>query len=117
MPREAPRIRLVVFDWAGTTVDHGSFGPVAAFIEAFASRRVEISSTEARGPMGLHKKEHIRVLLQLPQVAERWLAAPFADLIGIEHRFNEQLPAGGERRKYGGTVITLYRVEGRGLRV
>ncbi len=75
MPREAPRIRLVVFDWAGTTVDHGSFGPVAAFIEAFASQGIEITSTEARGPMGLHKKEHIRVLLQLPSVAERWLRA------------------------------------------
>jgi phosphonoacetaldehyde hydrolase len=75
LPREAPKIRLVVFDWAGTTVDHGSFGPVAAFIEAFASQGVEISSAEARGPMGLHKKEHIRVLLQLPPVAERWRRA------------------------------------------
>jgi 16S rRNA (guanine966-N2)-methyltransferase len=43
------------------------------------------------------------------QVAERWLETPFADLIGIEHRFNEHLPGEGERRKYGGTVITFYR--------
>jgi 16S rRNA (guanine966-N2)-methyltransferase len=45
------------------------------------------------------------------QVAELWLAAPFADLLGIEHRAFEKLPAGGERRKYGGTAITFYRAE------
>lgn len=45
------------------------------------------------------------------QVAEHWLATPFADLLGIEHRAFEKLPAGGERRKYGGTAITFYRAE------
>jgi 16S rRNA (guanine966-N2)-methyltransferase len=43
------------------------------------------------------------------QLAERWLAVPFADILGIEHRLNEHLPGEGERRKYGGTVITFYR--------
>jgi len=43
------------------------------------------------------------------QLAEQWLATPFADLLGIEHRVNEHLPGDGERRKYGGTVITLFR--------
>jgi 16S rRNA (guanine966-N2)-methyltransferase len=41
-------------------------------------------------------------------LAERWIEAPFADVIGIEHRFNEPMPDGGERRKYGGTAITFY---------
>jgi phosphonoacetaldehyde hydrolase len=63
---------LVVFDWAGTTVDYGCFAPVAAFVDAFASRGVEVTRTEARGPMGLHKRDHIRAMLQMPQVAERW---------------------------------------------
>ncbi|MEO8623284.1 MAG: 16S rRNA (guanine(966)-N(2))-methyltransferase RsmD [bacterium] len=45
------------------------------------------------------------------QVAERWLATPFADVLGIEHRAFEKLPAGGERRKYGGTAITFYRAD------
>lgn len=43
------------------------------------------------------------------QIAERWIATPFADVLGIEHRVNERLPGDGERRKYGGTVITFYR--------
>lgn len=42
-------------------------------------------------------------------LAEQWIARPFADLLGIEHRLNEHLPGDGERRKYGGTVITFYR--------
>ena len=45
------------------------------------------------------------------QVAECWLAVPFAEMLGIEHRAFEKMPAGGERRKYGGTAITFYRVE------
>ena len=43
------------------------------------------------------------------QLAELWIKTPFADVLGIEHRLNEHLPGEGERRKYGGTVITLYR--------
>ena len=34
MPRDETRIRLVVFDWAGTAVDHGSRAPVMPFIRA-----------------------------------------------------------------------------------
>ena len=45
------------------------------------------------------------------RVAERWLAVPFADIIGIEHRSDEVLPGDGERRRYGSTVITLYGIE------
>ena len=46
------------------------------------------------------------------QVAERWLATPFASLLGVEHRAFEPMPAGGERRRYGDTAITLYRSDG-----
>jgi 16S rRNA (guanine966-N2)-methyltransferase len=42
-------------------------------------------------------------------VAESWLAVPFADLLGVEHRAFEKLPPGGELRRYGGTGITFYR--------
>jgi 16S rRNA (guanine966-N2)-methyltransferase len=45
------------------------------------------------------------------RLAEIWLAKPFADILGIEHRVNEDLPGDGERRRYGGTVITIFRGE------
>jgi 16S rRNA (guanine966-N2)-methyltransferase len=44
-----------------------------------------------------------------PAIAERWLAVPFATLLGIEHRRSERLPGDGERRQYGQTAITFYR--------
>jgi 16S rRNA (guanine966-N2)-methyltransferase len=44
-------------------------------------------------------------------LAEQWIATPFAEILGIEHRMNERLPAPGDRRKYGSTVITFYRVD------
>ena len=72
MPRDATRIRLVIFDWAGTAVDHGSRGPLIPFVRVFAERGVEVTPEEARGPMGLSKRDHLRALLRLPAVARRW---------------------------------------------
>jgi 16S rRNA (guanine966-N2)-methyltransferase len=45
------------------------------------------------------------------RLAEQWLAAPFADILGIEHRASETLPGVADRRKYGNTVVSLFRVE------
>jgi 16S rRNA (guanine966-N2)-methyltransferase len=42
-------------------------------------------------------------------VAERWLAVPFAELLGVEHASSTAMPAGGETRRYGTTSITFYR--------
>jgi phosphonoacetaldehyde hydrolase len=65
-------IEAVVFDWAGTTVDHGCMAPIAAFQEVFRRRGVEISAAVARGPMGTHKRTHIERLAALPEVSAAW---------------------------------------------
>jgi phosphonoacetaldehyde hydrolase len=72
VPRDAARIRLVILDWAGTTVDHGSWAPLMPFVRVFAGHGVEITPEEVRGPMGLHKKDHLQALLQQPAIARRW---------------------------------------------
>lgn len=79
MPTPSPEIKLVVLDWAGTTIDFGSCAPAGAFVAAFAARGVALTPAEARGPMGLHKKDHIRELLRNPAVAARWRAAAGRD--------------------------------------
>jgi 16S rRNA (guanine966-N2)-methyltransferase len=43
------------------------------------------------------------------RLAALWLAVPFATILGIEHRVDEVLPGSADRRKYGDTVITMYR--------
>ncbi len=65
-------LQAVLLDWAGTTLDYGCYAPAVVFMESFKRMGVPISMAEARGPMGTHKKEHIRQITQLPAVAERW---------------------------------------------
>jgi phosphonoacetaldehyde hydrolase len=66
------RIRAVIFDWAGTTIDHGSRAPVEVFVEVFRRSGVELSAAEARGPMGRAKREHLTALCALPRVESAW---------------------------------------------
>lgn len=68
-------VRAVVFDWAGTTVDFGCLAPAGAFAAAFAAAGVPVTAAEARGPMGLAKKDHVRAMLVSPDLAARWHAA------------------------------------------
>lgn len=75
----ATEIKLVVFDWAGTTIDFGCLAPAGAFVAAFAARGVAVTLTEARGPMGLHKKDHIRAMLRTDSVGAKWHAAVGGD--------------------------------------
>lgn len=44
------------------------------------------------------------------RIAERWLAVPFAAVLGVEHGAKDTMPAGGDTRRYGDTRITFYRV-------
>lgn len=66
-------VQLVVFDWAGTVVDFGCHGPAKAFVDGFAKVGVPVSIEEARVPMGLAKKEHIRQMLRMPAISVRWV--------------------------------------------
>ena len=43
------------------------------------------------------------------RVAERWLAVPFAALLGVEHGVKERMPDGGDMRRYGDTAISFFR--------
>ncbi|MGH7615957.1 MAG: RsmD family RNA methyltransferase [Gemmatimonadaceae bacterium] len=48
---------------------------------------------------------------QASKLAALWLERPFARVLGIEHRARETLPGGGDRRRYGNTVITFYQAD------
>jgi phosphonoacetaldehyde hydrolase len=65
-------IQAVVFDWAGTTVDYGCFAPIAVFMQVFQQQSVTISMDQARAPMGLEKRDHIRAISQQPDVRQMW---------------------------------------------
>lgn len=82
------RLQAAILDWAGTVVDFGSFAPTKIFVEAFASFNIELSLTEARGPMGMGKWQHIRALCDHPHIAARFGRLPSdADVTAIYERF------------------------------
>jgi phosphonoacetaldehyde hydrolase len=66
------KLRAVIFDWAGTTVDYGSMAPVEVFMEVFRRQGVPITVEEAREPMGMSKRAHLEFIAKMPQVSSRW---------------------------------------------
>jgi phosphonoacetaldehyde hydrolase len=85
-------VRLVIFDWAGTTVDHGSIAPITALVAAFSELGLDLTERDARGPMGLQKRDHICELLRLPSIADQWKRTSGreptpADAMAIYERF------------------------------
>jgi phosphonoacetaldehyde hydrolase len=69
------KVRAVIFDWAGTTVDYGCCAPAGVFVRAFGAHGLDVSVEQARGPMGVHKREHVRMLLDLDPVRRQFAAA------------------------------------------
>ncbi|WP_429842115.1 phosphonoacetaldehyde hydrolase [Brevibacillus sp. FIR094] len=65
-------MKAVVFDWAGTMVDYGCFAPLAVFLQVFKKRGIELTTAEAREPMGMLKRDHIQALCKMERVAALW---------------------------------------------
>lgn len=104
----------------------------AAFVEiaprSLAALRTNIDALGAGARAVVHRADALRFIQRLSAdaydvafadppydvgmaaaIAERWLAVPFASVLGIEHRRAERLPGDGDRRQYGQTAITFYR--------
>ncbi|WP_409344050.1 phosphonoacetaldehyde hydrolase [Paenibacillus sp. MBLB4367] len=117
-------IKAVMADWAGTMVDYGCFAPMRVFVEVFRQKGVAITDAEARGPMGLLKRDHIRAICRMERVAEAWrekygklpdendvdeLYAAFEPmLLSILHDYAEPIP---------GAVELAARLRDRGIRI
>ena len=67
------KIKVVIFDWAGTTVDFGCMAPVQAFMEVFKAYGIEPTMEEVRGPMGMLKIDHIRTMLKMDRIKTCWM--------------------------------------------
>jgi phosphonoacetaldehyde hydrolase len=68
----APRVRLVVCDWAGTLIDHGCCAPVVAFRAMFARHGVYVTDEQVRSSMGLDQRAHIEAMLGHADICEQW---------------------------------------------
>lgn len=75
LPMQADhRIQALMLDWAGTTVDYGSRAPAQVFQEVFRRRGISVTAAQARGPMGMAKRDHIAAVAAFPEVAAAWQA-------------------------------------------
>ena len=67
------KIRALVLDWAGTTVDKYVLGPSLAFKELFSQHSINVSFEQIRKPMGIRKDAHIEELLNEVEVQVQWM--------------------------------------------
>jgi phosphonoacetaldehyde hydrolase len=117
-------VKLAVFDWAGTTVDHGCMAPAAVFVEGYRRKGVEITMAQARAPMGMEKRAHIEAIAAMPPVAARWQEThgrPIqpADLDALYEDFVPSLLAALERHSgvIPGTVEACRQLRDQGVRI
>ena len=89
------RVKAVILDWSGTTVDAYVMAPAVVFVEVFKKQGVEISMLEARGPMGLRKDLHIKALTEDPDIRERWksLKGKYPEQADVDRMFEAFVPA------------------------
>lgn len=66
------KITCVIMDWAGTAIDYGCFAPLNAFLRVFGEKGLEITYRQAREPMGLLKIDHIKAILNMPEVNSKF---------------------------------------------
>jgi phosphonoacetaldehyde hydrolase len=103
-----PPLKAVMLDWAGTTVDYGSRAPLEVFLEIFRHMEIEITTAEARAPMGMAKREHIAAIVQCPRVASLWRARYGRDPsdADIDQMYRQFLPLQKETlQRIGSEVI------------
>jgi phosphonoacetaldehyde hydrolase len=71
---QAIKLKAIVLDWAGTTVDFGSLAPARTLQRVFANAGIQLTDAEVRRDMGLPKRDHIQKIFALPKVVEAWRA-------------------------------------------
>ncbi|MCK5620910.1 MAG: phosphonoacetaldehyde hydrolase [Alphaproteobacteria bacterium] len=88
------KVKAVILDWSGTTADAYVLAPAVVFVEVFSKQGVEVSMTEARGPMGLRKDLHIKAMTEMPVIRERWkgVHGKYPDQGDVDRMFADFVP-------------------------
>ncbi len=117
-------VKALIADMAGTVVDYGSCAPAGAFVELLRRNKITLTLSQAREPMGLEKKDHVRVLTQMPSVAEQWREVHGTDCTeeDVERMYQEFIPLQLEilpsfSTLIPGVVETMEELKKRGVRV
>lgn len=63
--------KAVIFDLAGTLIDHGSYAPVLAFVDLLHAHDIKVDVSLVRSYMGLSKREHLSALMNHSRVRKQ----------------------------------------------
>jgi phosphonoacetaldehyde hydrolase len=117
-------LKAAVFDWAGTVIDHGSQAPMGVFVKTFKQFGVDITVAEARGPMGMAKRDHIKTLMAVPRIAAAWAKAQGSapDEAAIDRVYEVFVPMNVEAvtdycTMIEGAVPAINRMRARGMKI
>jgi len=117
-------VKAVILDWAGTSVDYGCLGPAKVFVEVFKKWNIGLTVDQARKPMGLAKRDHTKVLLEMPEISKQWEAL-YGNIPGekdVDNVYGQLEPAMAEILKdfatpIPGTPEFLKEMKKRGIKV
>ncbi|MGM9936666.1 MAG: phosphonoacetaldehyde hydrolase [Candidatus Ornithomonoglobus sp.] len=118
------KTEMIIFDWAGTTVDYGCFAPVNSFLEAFREFGLEPTIEEIRKPMGMLKIDHIRTMLEMNRIKSLWQEKynrtyTQDDVQGIYKAFEKNLLSGLDKfsapKEY--VTETIEKLRGMGIKI
>lgn len=101
------QVKALVLDWSGTVADAYVLAPAVVFVEVFRRQGVEVSMTEARGPMGVKKDVHIRAMTEMPDIRERWKAAHgrYPDESDVQRMYDDFVPLQLDCLRQYGTLL------------
>ena len=91
----ALRENIELLDAGGSSVVHR--GDAIRFIATLDANVFDLAFADPPYGLGL-----------AAAIAERWIEVRFAALLGVEHATRDEMPSGGETRRYGDTAITFY---------
>ena len=118
------QIQMVVFDWAGTTVDYASSAPSTVFDRVFTAEGIHLTKEEINRPMGMEKKAHIRELLSCESGNRQWLQVygrPWTDedVENLYQKFEKTLfqVVAEYSSPISGVVETVAELRKRGLKI
>jgi phosphonoacetaldehyde hydrolase len=118
------KIPAIFLDWAGTAVDHGSIAPVRALENIFDQFGIRVPRPLVRRYMGLAKKDHVRKLLEEPDVKQQWRALRNAvpqerDVDEIYANFEPQMMEvlSGYATVISGVVDAVAAMRARGMKI
>jgi len=88
------RVKGLILDWSGTTADAYVLAPAVVFVQVFQNHGVDVTMSEARGPMGLRKDLHIKAMTEIPEIRERWhgIHGQYPNQANVDRMFEDFVP-------------------------